>query len=96
MSIIVGFQKVISIGTQVGPDLLSLLKKRNQTEKVITFAVNFRTENKSGLQRTFPMLLFFNYPCNLGGMDTVCEETRCPNLGECWVAAILAPPLLPS
>jgi hypothetical protein len=48
MSIIVGFQKVISIGMQVGPDLLSLLKikKRNQTEKVITFAVNFRTENR--------------------------------------------------
>jgi hypothetical protein len=46
MSIIVRFLKVISIGTPRSPDLLSLIKKRNHTEHVITFAVNFCIENR--------------------------------------------------
>jgi hypothetical protein len=38
--------KAYSIDTPRGPDLLSLLKNRNHTEKEITFVVNFRTENR--------------------------------------------------
>jgi chromodomain-helicase-DNA-binding protein 3 len=38
--------KAGSIDTHRGPDLLSLLKNRNHTEKEITFVVNFCTENR--------------------------------------------------